>query len=222
MHSRHAVVALALVFPLQARAAITQTVAFWSGRPGPPPTFAFQAFDEMGGARRLTDIVMSVRGSAIASATLENDTAEAITAQLLVGMGLFTNTVPFHKELPYLGAASPIDASVPLSASDGITGSGPDFFDFGIRSVAVEDAYAFSDHPYLEALLSEFTGSGVVPLTLALSGGWAYSGGTSSVVSEWRMTGEFSMTYEFELVPAPSALALWGLGHVALARRRLR
>ncbi|MCC7351022.1 MAG: choice-of-anchor E domain-containing protein [Phycisphaerales bacterium] len=171
-------------------------------------------FDDMGGTRTLTSITLELNSTIGANTTGENDsnTSGSLT------MNLSGNATA---DLFALSTASIVNTSagpVSVAATDGITGSGPDFHNFG--AVSGNDF----DSDTIVSGFASFIGLGTIDVSVDANGGFNISGVSNSTlqVSNFNASGTVTVIYEYTQVPEPSALSLLALGGLAMLRRRRR
>jgi len=215
-HTHSFAVVGAIVFALSATgmsAPIVQTETLsFSLSPG-GATLTFDQFDTLGGTRTLEQVLVELNLTEQANVTAENDSA--LDGNMSVGLtGNATGTAP---GMSVAAAINTSTAGVAVDPSDGNSGSGPDFHDFGI--VSGSDTASDSLH-YLTDNLSAYVGGGTVDFVIIASGGFAVSGVTDSttIVSSFGASGDGTLTYVW--TPEPGSLSLLGLGALALIRRK--
>lgn len=167
--------------------------------------------------KQLQKVIITLDASIGANVTAENDNIEPADFFAANLTGLVT------LDIAGLGATAAIiqNATAPggVGGTDGVPGSGPDFFDFGFVSGADSDMDMSSD----VAVLAGFVGNGVVSATLAGSGGFAISGASNAtlVISNFGAEGTVKVEYLYKIIPTPGSAALIGVaGLVAAGRRR--
>lgn len=197
----------------------TQNFAFQLSPGG--TTLNFAQFDTSTGNpstfKQLQKVIVTLDCSIGANVTAENDNidpADFFAANLTGIVSL---------DLEGLSATAFVieDSAAPggVGGSDGVAGSGPDFFDFGFISGSDNDMDMSSD----VAVLSAFTGNGFVSANLAGSGGFAISGASNAtlVISNFGAEGTAKVEYFYKIIPTPGSAALIGVaGLVAAGRRR--
>lgn len=175
---------------------------------------AVSQFDDLGGTRTLNWISLELNSTIGASTTGENDSASAGS----LTMNLSGNVTA---DLFTLSTASLVNTSAgpqSVSATDGITGSGPDYFNFGL--VSGSD----SDTDTILSGFAPFIGLGTINITINANGGFNISGVSNSTlqVANFGADGTVKVIYDYTQVPEPTALSLLSLGGLALLRRRRR
>ena len=182
-------------------------------------TLTFDKFD-MGPGYTLTGVYMEFYIEMGANVTAENDSdiSGAITVSLTgnasaAGMGLSANAALNANE------TSPS----PLAPSDGVAGSGADFWDVGYLG----DLDTQTDS--LNSGLAAFIGSGTFDVDVNGNGGYAFTGPTDATltISEFGTEGyvEIYYTYTESQVPEPGTIILAGsclAGMVGVVRRKLK
>jgi len=164
----------------------------------------------------LTAVELAINGTVQANVTAENDSAIAGNMSVnLVGI--------LSASAPGLSAAANITQGagpVFVDATDGNTGSGPDFNNFGLVSGTDSD-------DDLTLSVASFIGPGTFNAGVNGNGGFAVSGVTDSTlqVSAFEGFGTVTVTYTYNPVPEPStmvlgAMALIGLSVVGYRRRK--
>lgn len=172
--------------------------------------FAFDRFDDLGGARTLEEVVLSFDLLMSAQVSAEN---EAPTVAEFFNLSFVGQADVLLNGLEISDAASDLLTAM-LAASDGVPNSGPDFIDFGTRSLALTASVAETSD------LSEYVGSGNIDGVLTSLGEFNFSGttGASITVEEFELVGDVTLTYRY--IPAPGSAALLGLCGLAASRRR--
>jgi hypothetical protein len=196
----------AIAIPATSMSAATYTppAANWSFALSPGSTTAsLPQFNPALGT--LTSVEISIDALIQASITGENDSATAgnMTANL---SGNATAAGPSG-----LSATAAINASsgpVSLAATDGTSGSGPDFHDFG--AVSGSD----SDTDLISSSLSPYIGAGSVSYNINGSGGFSLSGVSNSTltIDDFGANGTIEVTYTYTPVPEPASLAMMASG----------
>lgn len=157
----------------------------------------------------LVSVQLQLDATIGANVTAENDSAIAGNMGVnLTGLAQATSGA-LSTTAAILQNAGP----VPVAATDGVPGSGPDFNDFGL--ISGND----SDSDTIVAGLGAFIGNGNIAANVTGNGGFAVSGVSDSTiqVSSFAANGLVTVTYEFEVVPEPSSVALGALGACGLA-----
>lgn len=178
-------------------------------------TLTFNQFDTQGGARVLKGVKIEVDATIQVNITAEND-SDIPNANFGVSL---TGFVDVDGPESFDAAANIAAALGPVSveANDGVTGSGPDFYDFGLLSGSDNDSTILSPI-FTPAALS---GNGTFDVQVNGNGGYSATGGTDAnlLVSNFGASGRVKVTFFWE-VPAPGAVAVFGLAGLAGARRR--
>lgn len=181
----------------------------------------FAQFDTSTGnpnaTRELQKVIITIDVTIGANITAENDNIDPAEFFGVNLTGLAT------LDFGTLGAGAAIiqNDTVPggVGGSDGVPGSGPDFWDFGFVSGSDSDMDMTSD----AATLAQFIGNGTMTATIAGSGGFAVSGASNSTinVTDFGASGTVTIEYLYKIIPTPGSAALIGLaGVVAVGRRR--
>jgi len=172
----------------------------------------FDQFDDMGGTRVLKEVSLSVDAILSADATAENDSTLAAPLFELQ----FNGSMQY--DLLSLGGADLGNDSfgAALAPTDGTSGSGADFNDFGMVSLAL------SDNDSTMSGLAGFIGGGMIFGNLDALGGFSFSGTTDASLGfdNFGIVGKATLTYVYNVVPAPGAAALFGLAGLTATRRR--
>ncbi len=174
----------------------------------------FNQFNDMGGLRVLKAVELAFSGSMQANVTAENN-----SALLVNNFGVnMTGFVSVNVNGGLLsGGFGLFDSQGPVNAgaSDGVPGSGPDFFDFGLLFDSGND----SD---LAAPAPAWIGLGMFAANVSGSGGFATSGTSDATINfaDFATAGTVTVTYYYDVIPTPSAFALFGVAGFAMARRR--
>ncbi|NNM26247.1 MAG: choice-of-anchor E domain-containing protein [Phycisphaerales bacterium] len=181
-------------------------------------TLPFDQFDDEGGLRILSKVTLLVDGMIGADITAENDSTlpapdfgVAIAGFMSVAFADLGTVIGFDE----------VFSSGGVAPSDGVTGSGPDFFDFGSVFDSGSDMDMLMGTP---DELAAFIGVGTINASVFASGGFTVVGSTDSTltIDNFEGSGTVQIIYEYKLIPAPGALALLGLGGFVGVRRRRR
>ena len=215
-HTHSFAVVGAIVFALSATgmsAPIVQTETLsFSLSPG-GATLTFDQFDTLGGTRVLEQVIVELNLTEQANVTAENDSNLPGT----MSVNLTGNATGAAPGMSVAVAINGSTAGVAVAPSDGNSGTGPDFHDFGI--VSGSDTASDSLH-YSTDNLSAYIGASTVDFVITASGGYAASGVTDAtlIMSNFSASGDGELTYVW--TPEPGSLSLLGLGALALIRRK--
>ncbi|MBT8484346.1 MAG: choice-of-anchor E domain-containing protein, partial [Phycisphaerae bacterium] len=154
----------------------------------------FDQFDDHGGTRVLLEVQIEVDGAMQADITAENDT-DLPAPDLSLGL-----TGVFVLDFEQLGVSDGFSEQFPtdgVGRSDGIPGSGPDFWDFGtvvLPTLALDSTTTDLD---------VFIGPDTVDAVVFATGGFSLSGAsdTTLTVSNYLATGSVTVTYFFKRLP---------------------
>lgn len=180
-------------------------------------TLNFARFDDMGGTRELCKVTIEFDGLIGAQITAENESTLPAPNFAINLSGFLTIDAGNPVVLSDFAAINQVAAQA-LAPSDGIIGSGPDYHDFGF----ISDSISGMDMTTDPMDFAQFMGAGTVPVAIFATAGFSASGTTDSrlVVSNLAASGMATISYEYKVVPAPSAMALMGLGGLVATRRR--
>ena len=183
--------------------------------------FDFDPFDEQGGTRTLETVMISFNIIASAHVTVENDSEyfmDTVIVKTTVHLDIdslviFTDPMKFYT-IGGTAADMYSDEATWLDPSDGVSGSGSDFHDFGILS---PEAFGFWDSITDPSHLDKFIG---IPIQLVFDGSaeFALGGETWTPlidVSNPSASMNVSLTYEYSVVPEPGSIALLLCGLLA-------
>ena len=200
---------------------ITQSALFeWDVFPVNDRTYiGFHQFDTMGGTRRLTGVSLSYEASFELELLAENSNGTGLSGgEWFVDPAVSYNF--FFLDTYSIGAVGNWTAgslTADLAASDGVAGSGDDsaVFTFsdvigGSASVLEEDSAPFIGSGSLEAELYAY-------LSLGISAPPPFF--DFDVTAHSHM-GVYTLSYAYEVVPAPSSAAVAAIAGGWLARRR--
>ncbi|MBT8486935.1 MAG: choice-of-anchor E domain-containing protein [Phycisphaerales bacterium] len=178
---------------------------------------SFDKFDDLGGLRVLEQVTMRLDGFIGAEVTAENDSVIP-APDFGVSIGGFMS-INFDSLAAALGFDRTFLTDGSVTPSDGVQGSGTDFWDFG----TVSDSGFETDSTTTG--LSAFVGPGTIDANISAAGGFSVVGSTDStmVLNNFRAEGTVSVLYEYSVVPGPGAAAFLMLGGgIGLGRRRRR
>lgn len=203
-----------LLFSLTVSAARAATVSYNTGfgfalSPGNQAVALPQWDPALFPGQTLVSVQLDIDANIGADVTAENDSVAAGNMGVnLTGLAQATSS-GLTATAAILQAAGP----VAVSGTDGNSGSGPDFVDFG--TVSGSD----SDSDTIFAGLAAYIGNGTFPATISGNGGFSVSGVSDSTiqVSNFGASGLVTVTYEFVPVPEPASIVLGALGACGLA-----
>lgn len=183
-----------------------------------PAALNFEAFDTMGGTRLLTGVTIDLKSSFTLGMLAENGEDYAIGPDdWFVEAGLFNNIAIGETIFNGVGGTGYGPLSAALEASDGVSQSGADsvswYFEGGLeatRQALPFQMSAFVGSGQLDAEIYPFL-SLLIPPPEPFFDLW---------VTEHTHTGGVSLTYTYEIVPAPSGTAALALGGFIATRRR--
>jgi len=200
---------------------ITQTALFeWDVHPVNDRTYiGFNQFDTMDGTRRLTGVSLSFEASFDFEMLAENTNDTALSAgDWFIDPAIYYNFFFLgDNSVGPVGNWTTESLTADLAASDGVAGSGDDTATFAFSDVIGGTASVFEEEFDL------FIGDGSLEAEL-----YAYlSLGISAPpplfdfeVLTHAHTGVYTLSYAYEVVPAPGGAALLGLGGLVGVRRR--
>ncbi len=173
---------------------------------------SFPQFNDLSGTRLLTGVEFHYELETSAKVTAENDAPFGAPNFAVVLNG----AVQFDfVDLVGQGAIDGMEAR-PVSTSDGVPGSGPDFLGLGsfIRTTTGSMTKT-SD-------LSSYVGSGSVDADVVGSADFFTMGTSQSTINvqEFAIAGSVTIKYTYENIPTPGAAALFGLAGLGVIRRR--
>lgn len=175
-------------------------------------TLTFNKFNDAGGTKVLTKVEMLFNAGMGANVTAENDSTLP-APDFAVNLSGFV-TVSFSSLSGFAGLTQ--SGSAGVAATDGISDSGPDFHNFGYLS----DSDFGSDDT--TSGLGGYYGPGTINATVFGSGGFSVSGTTDSTLhlSDFTGSGDVTIKYYWDPVPAPASLGIAAMGMIVAGRRR--
>jgi len=184
-------------------------------------TLSFDLFDPFAGVgpgkeRILQKVKITIDATIGANVTAENDSS--------IGSDFFAVNLSGFVTMNFggLNAAALINktevAPGGIAPSDGVPGSGPDFFDFGF----ISDTQSGMGMAELPADLSAFIGAGMINANVSGSGGFSVSGVTDSTlqISNFGASGTATIEYFYKIIPAPGAAGMLAVAGLVGVRRR--
>jgi len=164
----------------------------------------FGQFDTMGGTRTLLSVEIMVKATMEAMVAIENNSVIPAPDAAVSLSGQQTLTIPGVDQILTQFPTSTLP-SPGLDPSDGVSGSGSDFFDFGsiqVMGMSTELLEAGTDD------LSTFIGTGTFNASVFAVGTFVASGATDATlfVSGFTGTGEIVIRYIFMLQPGACCL----------------
>jgi len=155
----------------------------------------FGQFDTMGGTRTLLSVEIIADSTIEAMVTIENDSVLPAPDAAVSFVGQQTLTIPGGDQILTQFPSSTF-ASPGLDPSDGVSGSGPDFFDFGplqVMGMSTELLEAGTDD------LSTFIGTGTFNASVFAVGAFSATNATDSsvMVSGFMGDGDVTVIYTF-------------------------
>jgi hypothetical protein len=195
----------------------SQTLPF-SGFLSPfgPINLTFNQFEE-GPQKILKAVELQFNASISANVTAENNNQQAAPEFGVQLTGFVNVDVPAPAPGQLSGSVNLNQqaSSGGVAGSDGVPGSGPDFFDFGLLS----DSDSGSDTLLMN--FGAFVGNGTVDAEVFGQGGFTVTGASSAeiIVSNFQAFGDVTIIYHYN-IPTPGAAGLLGLAGFAGLRRR--
>ncbi|NNM26901.1 MAG: choice-of-anchor E domain-containing protein, partial [Phycisphaerales bacterium] len=157
-------------------------------------TLTLPRFDDQGGDRVLQEVTLDLDGQLTARITAENDSDLPAPEFALNFAGFMTADL---RGLSTFVAVT-VDLTSPgVGPTDGVAGSGPDFYDFGSMDAAASasDATAIS--------LGDFIGVGPIDIDVFATGGFALSGTTDATITVDGFSASGQLTLTYRSLPAP-------------------
>ncbi|MBT8487173.1 MAG: choice-of-anchor E domain-containing protein [Phycisphaerae bacterium] len=150
-------------------------------------------FDERGGSRRLLQVTLLLDAAVSADVTAENDAPDPAPEFALSLSGFVTSAFGSVETVTGVSETFETDG---VAGSDGVTGSGPDFWDFGTVIAIVVDM-----DTTLTAL-DGFIGTGLLDAEVFASGGFVITSATDSTLTfnDFRAAGTVSVIYRHEVL----------------------
>lgn len=193
------------------------------------PKLAFPGFDDQGGTRTLTRVDLNVRAEISATLAIENMNPTpledwTLEGQHLVLVGFERADSKVPGPFAFLGGLNFAPFTSPLAASDGVAGSGADYFEN--RDSTSIDSTLDMDPSYLDF----FNGGGEVtaivgPFTeffLGAASQYDPTIGTGDATVGFTalvQSGAVTLSYTYSVVPEPTSAAVM-LSASLLGRRR--
>jgi len=211
---KYLVVGAALALAGTANAAVVSQTLPWSFPLSPgSQSLTFNKFN--GALGTLTKVELLFDGEIGASATAENDSVLSAPA---FALNLSGNMSVTFATLSGIGIVNS-NFSQPLAPTDNggvANGSGPDFHDFGF----VGDVIGGDDDT--TSGLAAYYGPGTINANINASAGFSFSGTTDATlgIDDLGTSGDVTINYYYDPVPAPGAFALAGLAGLTGLRRR--
>ncbi|MBT8485276.1 MAG: choice-of-anchor E domain-containing protein [Phycisphaerales bacterium] len=157
-------------------------------------------FDEAGGTRMLLKASVSIDAMIRAQVTAENDSTLPAPDFALNLAGFMTVDVTSLGFVFGFTEAFTTDGTV--GPSDGIAGSGPDFWDFGLVEIGA------TGMDMTETDLAPFIGTGDVSAEVFATGGFSISGAADAtlVLMDFAAAGVVRVVYEYTALPGACCL----------------
>ena len=194
---------------------ITQTLPFdFPISPG-SQTLAFNQFNMP--TFTLLSVTLELDASEAGNITAENDST--IAGNITVNMsGSVTGTGPNLSAIAVISQSAGPQA---VAATDGVPGSGPDYYDFGYVSDSDSDSDTQNSN------LAPFIGAGTIDIDIDGLGGWAFTGVTDATLqfSDFEAWGDATIIYEYTCIPEPATIGMvlvGALGMFGVIRRKLK
>lgn len=186
-----------------------------------PAFLTFDQFDDNGGLNVLKAVMIEFEASVSAQVTAENDNIAPAPEFGVQLTGFVTVDVPAPApgQSSITGLVAQGAQSGGVAGTDGVPGSGPDFFDFGlIKDVASGDDLLLAGVDDLSA----FIGNGTFDAEVGGQGGFSVTGASNSTINiiNFGVSGNVRITYFYNIIPTPGAAALAGVAGLAGIRRR--
>ncbi|NNM25011.1 MAG: choice-of-anchor E domain-containing protein, partial [Phycisphaerales bacterium] len=156
---------------------------------------SFDQFDDQAGTRVLQKVTLMVEGTIQAMVTAENDSVLPAPDFALNISGFMT--IDFRDLSTFMGYDATFLTDGSVGRSDGVPGSGPDFWDFGL----VSDSETAMDMTSTD--LGFFIGGGTIPANVFATGGFSLSGSTDStiVTTMFMALGTVDIIYQYREIP---------------------
>ncbi len=186
----------------------------------PDATVQLPKFSTQGGTRTLQLIELDLTSTISANVTGENDSQSTVITITLDLIGSVQAMGP--SSLSAFANMTQTVASPPgsLGPSDGVPGSGPDFYNFGSVAGSGNGGGVLFSPPTFTPYLYAGGPTQFVDFDIFASAAYQLGGvgNATLVVSDLLANGEVTIRYTY--IPAPGAAALFALGGLAAFRRR--